>query len=83
MGAVIGVEGIHKRYGSTVAVEDVSFEIGRGEIFGVVGPNGAGKTTTIECLAGLRRPDRGVVRVLGLDPGSEGRKLRERLGIQL
>lgn len=83
MGAVIGVEGIHKRYGSTVAVEDVSFEVGRGEIFGIVGPNGAGKTTTIECLAGLRRPDRGVVRVLGLNPGSEGRKLRERLGIQL
>ena len=83
MGAVIGVEGIHKRYGSTVAVEDVSFEVGRGEIFGIVGPNGAGKTTTVECLAGLRRPDRGVVRVLGLDPGSEGRKLRERLGIQL
>lgn len=83
MGAVIGVEGIHKRYGSTVAVEDVSFEVGRGEIFGIVGPNGAGKTTTVECLAGLRRPDRGVVRVLGLNPGSEGRKLRERLGIQL
>jgi len=51
-----------------VAVEDISFEIHEGEIFGMVGPNGAGKTTTIECIEGLRKPDSGTIRVLGLDP---------------
>ncbi len=83
MGAVIGVEGLRKAYGSTVVVEDVSFKVRRGEIFGIVGPNGAGKTTTVECLAGLRRPDRGDVRLPGMNPHTEGSKLRERLGIQL
>ncbi len=80
---VIRVQNLRKCYGSTRAVDDVSFAVERGEIFGVVGPNGAGKTTTVECLAGLRKPDAGEVRVLGLDPERAGRKLRERVGIQL
>ena len=58
--------GSEKHYGSLVAVEDVSFEVAEGEIFGLLGPNGAGKTTTVECLQGLRRPDGGRLRVLGL-----------------
>jgi ABC-2 type transport system ATP-binding protein len=66
-----------------VAVEDVSFEVKEGEIFGMVGPNGAGKTTTIECLEGLRKPDAGTVRVLGVDPQRDGQILRERTGMQL
>jgi ABC-2 type transport system ATP-binding protein len=65
---VIEVEGLVKRYGSNLAVEDVSFEVQQGEIFGLLGPNGAGKTTTVECLQGLRRADGGHLRVLGLDP---------------
>jgi len=80
---VIRVKGLRKAYGSTVAVDGVSFSVGQGEIFGVVGPNGAGKTTIVECLTGLRRPDAGTVRVLGLDPRRQGRELRERVGVQL
>src|SRR6266545_1430105 len=63
MSAVVAVEGLSKRYGSTVAVDDVSFEIGQGEIFGLLGRNGAGKTTTVECLQRLRRADRGRLRI--------------------
>jgi len=81
--AVIEVEGLRKVYGKTVAVDDVSFAVRPGEIFGVLGPNGAGKTTTVECLAGLRRPDRGRVRVLGMDPERQGAELRQRIGLQL
>jgi ABC-2 type transport system ATP-binding protein len=66
-----------------VAVEDVSFEVSEGEIFGLLGPNGAGKTTTVECLQGLRRPDGGRLRVLGLDPHTQGSELRGRVGGQL
>jgi ABC-2 type transport system ATP-binding protein len=83
MDAIVQVEGLHKTYGTTVAVEDVSFEVRAGEIFGMVGPNGAGKTTTIECLEGLRKPDRGMVRVLDADPQRESQILRERTGMQL
>ncbi len=83
MQAVIRVEGLRKAYGSRVAVDGISFEVYEGEIFGMVGPNGAGKTTTIECIEGLRRPDGGTVRVLGLDPQQEGLRLRQRIGIQL
>lgn len=72
-----------KTYGSTCAVEDVTFAVERGEIFGMVGPNGAGKTTSIECLEGLRRPDSGSTRVLGLDPRHDHAALSERVGIQL
>jgi ABC-2 type transport system ATP-binding protein len=80
---VISVEHLRKRYGATVAVDDVSFEVHRGEIFGLLGPNGAGKTTTVECLQGLRQPEGGSVRVLGLDPALEGLALRRRIGSQL
>jgi ABC-2 type transport system ATP-binding protein len=83
MGAVVQVERLRKVYGETVAVDGVSFEVGEGEIFGMVGPNGAGKTMTIECLEGLRQPDDGLVRVLGMDPQRDGHLLRERTGIQL
>jgi ABC-2 type transport system ATP-binding protein len=83
MNTVIKVEGLRKTYGATVAVDEVSFAVLEGEIFGMVGPNGAGKTTTIECLEGLRRPDRGSLQVLGLDPQREGHALRTRTGMQL
>jgi ABC-2 type transport system ATP-binding protein len=83
MGAVIEVDNLRKRYGSHVAVEDVSFQVRRGEIFGLLGRNGAGKTTTVECLQGLRRADGGRVRVLGLDPQRQTQQLRHRIGCQL
>ncbi len=81
--AIIEVRNLHKRYGDTVAVHDVSFDVERGEIFGLLGPNGAGKTTTVETLEGLRRPDSGAVRVLGLDPQRDRVELRQRVGVQL
>jgi ABC-2 type transport system ATP-binding protein len=83
MPPVIQVSGIRKTYGSTVAVEEASFEVKDGEIFGLIGPNGAGKTTTMECIEGLRKPDRGVISVLGLDPFRQVYKLQERIGVQL
>jgi ABC-2 type transport system ATP-binding protein len=83
MGSVIEVDNLRKRYGAQVAVADVSFQVGQGEIFGLLGRNGAGKTTTVECLQGLRRPDGGRVRVLGLDPQRQTRQLRRRIGCQL
>jgi ABC-2 type transport system ATP-binding protein len=79
----IEVRNLHKRYGDHVAVQDVSFTVERGEIFGIVGPNGAGKTTTVECIEGLRRPDTGTVTVLGLDPHHDHAELRQRVGAQL
>jgi ABC-2 type transport system ATP-binding protein len=83
MDTIIQVEGLCKTYGDTVAVDEISFNVKEGEIFGMVGPNGAGKTTTIECLEGLRKPDRGMVRVLGVDPQVDGKTLRTRTGMQL
>src|SRR5262245_14316163 len=80
---VIEVNQLHKRYGDTVAVDDVSFTVERGEIFGILGPNGAGKTTTVECVEGLRDPDRGTVTILGLDPRRDRDELRQRVGVQL
>ncbi|MEU7000320.1 ABC transporter ATP-binding protein [Nonomuraea sp. NPDC046570] len=80
---VIEVEHLHKRYRDHVAVADVSFAVDEGEIFGVLGPNGAGKTTTVECVAGLRVPDGGTVRVAGLDPQADRNGVREILGVQL
>lgn len=80
---IIQVEQLRKAYGSVVAVDDLHFEVYEGEIFGMVGPNGAGKTTTIECIEGLRRPDAGRLRVLGLDPQRDGYALRSRIGVQL
>lgn len=80
---VIRVSGIRKTYGKTVAVDDVSFEVPGGQIFGLIGPNGAGKTTTMECVEGLRRPDRGQIEVFGLDPIKDAHALQRRLGVQL
>jgi ABC-2 type transport system ATP-binding protein len=80
---VIQVSGIRKTYGSTVAVSDVSFEVSEGEIFGLIGPNGAGKTTTMECVEGVRRPDRGAISILGLDPFRDVYQLQNRIGVQL
>ncbi|ACZ91950.1 ABC transporter ATP-binding protein [Streptosporangium roseum] len=77
---VIEVDNLRKRYRDHLAVDDVSFTVEEGEIFGVLGPNGAGKTTTVECVAGLRTPDSGTVKVLG---GLSGTELKERLGVQL
>jgi ABC-2 type transport system ATP-binding protein len=81
--AIIEVDHVHKRCRDTVAVEDVSFSVEEGEIFAILGPNGAGKTTTVEIVEGLRAPDRGTVRVLGLDPRRDGAVLRQRVGVQL
>jgi ABC-2 type transport system ATP-binding protein len=78
---VIEVRNLQKRYGSTVAVRDVSFAVERGEIFGILGPNGAGKTTTVECIAGLRTPDAGSISVLGRSPRDP--ELRRLVGVQL
>ena len=81
--SVIRVASIRKTYGKTVAVEDVSFDVSDGEIFGLIGPNGAGKTTTMECVEGIRRPDSGAITVLGLDPIRDVYELQERIGVQL
>jgi ABC-2 type transport system ATP-binding protein len=83
MRPLIQVSRVRKTYGSTVAVEDVSFDVDEGEIFGLIGPNGAGKTTTMECIEGLRTPDRGTISVLGLDPFRDVYKLQDRIGVQL
>ena len=80
---VIHVSGCRKTYGSLVAVDEVSFDVYDGEIFGLIGPNGAGKTTTMECVEGLRSPDRGTISVLGLDPVGDVYRLQERIGVQL
>jgi ABC-2 type transport system ATP-binding protein len=83
MPAVIEVQHLHKSYSHTVAVDDVTFTVQRGEIFGILGRNGAGKTTTVECVEGLRTPDRGTIRVLGLDPRRDRAELTQRVGVQL
>ncbi len=80
---VIQVEHLRKVYGPTVAVDDVSFEVYQGEIFGMVGTNGAGKTTSIECIEGLRQQDRGSIRVFGADPQKEIHDIRRKVGVQL
>ncbi len=83
MSPVIQVEGLRKHYGTVRAVEDVSFDVQQGEIFGLIGPNGAGKTTTLECVEGLRTPDAGRIRLLGLDPVRDADALQPRVGVQL
>jgi ABC-2 type transport system ATP-binding protein len=80
---VIEVSNLHKRYGQVTAVDDVSFSVEPGEIFGILGPNGAGKTTTVECISGLRAPDGGCVRVLGRDPIADRDELHQVVGVQL
>lgn len=80
---LIEVTNLRKIYGTKVAVDDVSLTVRAGEIHGILGPNGAGKTTTVESIAGLRRPDGGTVRVLGLDPVADRAKLTAAVGVQL
>ena len=80
---IIRVDSVRKCYGAVTALGGVSFSVARGETFGIVGPNGAGKTTLMECMLGLRRLDSGDIRVLGLDPVQQGRRLHERIGVQL
>ncbi len=82
MSAVV-VEGLRKTYGEVVAVDRIDLEIAEGEVLALLGPHGAGKTTTTEILEGYRTPDAGEVRVLGMDPRTGGRELRERIGIVL
>jgi ABC-2 type transport system ATP-binding protein len=77
------VAGLAKHYRGLTAVDEISFEVRQGEIFGLLGPNGAGKTTAVECLEGLRARDAGEVRVLGLDPKTQGHQLHQRIGVQL
>lgn len=81
--AVVEVRGLRKAYGETVAVDDVSFEVFQGEIFGLIGPNGAGKTTTMECVEGVRKADAGEISVLGQDPTRQVAELLNRIGVQL
>lgn len=80
---VIEVHNLRKAYGRTVAVDNISLTVKQGEIFGIVGPNGAGKSTTVESIMGLRQPDQGTIRVLGLDAKRDEQAMRQRIGIQL
>lgn len=80
---VVRVTNLVKRYGSLAAVDEVSFSIREGEIFGIIGPNGAGKTTTVECVSGLRVPDSGSISVYGLSPQHDRDRIREYMGVQL
>jgi ABC-2 type transport system ATP-binding protein len=80
---VIQVKDFRKIYGDLVAVDGISFEVQRGEIFGLLGPNGAGKTSTLESLEGLRVPDGGSLQVMGVNPAHQSRKLRNLIGVQL
>ncbi len=81
--AVIDVHHLHKRYRDHVVVQDVSFSVAQGEIFGILSPNGAGKITMAECIAGLCQPGTGNVRVLGFDPQHDRAALRQQLGVRL
>ena len=81
--AAVEIAHLRKAYGNVAAVDDVSFSVAQGEIFGILGPNGAGKTTTVECVLGLRSPDAGSIRVLGLDPGQDREDLHVIVGAQL
>jgi ABC-2 type transport system ATP-binding protein len=81
--SAIQVQDFRKVYGDFVAVDDISFNVERGEVFGLLGPNGAGKTSTLECLEGLREPNGGTLDILGINPQREARKLRNVIGVQL
>lgn len=83
MNAAVKIRNLRKRYGDTVAVDDVSFEVQAGEIVGLLGPNGAGKTTILECAEGLRHPDEGEVEILGHDARTLRKTLRDAMGVQL
>ena len=80
---VVTVRGLRKSYGTRVVVDDLDLDVPAGEIVGLIGANGAGKTTTVECIQGLRKPDAGRLSVLGLDPVTQGARLRPLVGSQL
>ncbi|WP_160837851.1 ABC transporter ATP-binding protein [Halobacillus litoralis] len=80
---VIDADGLTKRYGDFLAVDDLDLKVYEGEVFGIIGPNGAGKTTSIEMITAFRKPDKGRVKVLGLDAQKDFYQLRERIGVQL
>jgi ABC-2 type transport system ATP-binding protein len=82
-GSAVEITHLRKTYGALAAVDDVSFTVAEGEIFGILGPNGAGKTTTVECAIGLRSPDSGTIRLLGLDPHADREQVHEIVGVQL
>jgi ABC-2 type transport system ATP-binding protein len=82
-GPALVVEHLRKTYPGTVAVDDISFTVEEGEIFGILGPNGAGKTTTVECAIGLRTPDSGTIRVMGFDPQVDRAQVHAIVGAQL
>lgn len=83
MNAAVEVQNLTKKYGGLVAVDDVSFAIEKGEVFGLLGPNGAGKTTTIEMIEGLRKPDSGSIKVMGIDALKDREGIKEIVGVQL
>ena len=80
---VISVESLNKRFGELAAVDDISFNVRRGEVFGILGPNGAGKTTTLECIEGLQEPSSGRISVLGTEIARDPNTVKERIGVQL
>ena len=80
---VVSVRGLRKSYGNRMVVDGLDLHVHTGEIVGLIGANGAGKTTTVECIQGLRRPDAGVLRVLGYDPVTQAEQLRPLVGSQL
>ncbi len=80
---VVTVRGLRKSYGDRLVVDGLDLDVGAGEVVGLIGANGAGKTTTVECIQGLRRPDAGVLRVLGSDPVTQADQLRPLVGSQL
>jgi ABC-2 type transport system ATP-binding protein len=82
-GPAVEVTHLRKTYGNVVAVDDVSLSVAEGEIFGILGPNGAGKTTTVECAIGLRSPDSGTIRLMGVDPQADKARIHEFTGVQL
>ena len=79
----VRVTALRKRYGNVTAVEEVSFNVSKGEIFGLLGPNGAGKTTTLEMLEGIRQSDGGTMSVFGIDPVRQSKQLHALMGVQL
>lgn len=80
---VVIARDLRKRYGNRAVVDGVDLDVEQGEVVGLIGANGAGKTTTVECLQGLRRPDSGMLRVLGYDPATQADRLRPLIGSQL
>ncbi|MCL0065936.1 ATP-binding cassette domain-containing protein, partial [Dehalococcoidia bacterium] len=80
---IIEVSGLHKSYGEVRAVDDISFAIEQGEVFGMLGPNGAGKTTTVEIIEGLRQADSGDITVMGFNVLRDSHQIKQEIGVQL